>query len=255
MIANQHNVDEALSKVRELIEKLVRYEQLRDPLTGLPNDTALSDELDEGIAEGKAFWCALVEVDYFKRINERFGYDSADEALKRIAHHLSNVNDFFPQGAKAFRSHGDEFYIVGTLDGETEDSISGNLERIRASIEGIRLKVDESLEPLNCTVSIGWMLSKNAREEGLRAQDTKLLVQDAVSYAKRRGRNRIVKHTEEMRKYQTHSIRDSCNNCESNFVVDIPLETEKTGSLYCPNCGSTIDRPQIPEKPPGAKKM
>lgn len=81
-------LDAALDEVRRQIEAVVREEQMRDQLTELGNRLALSERLQSVFEDGSPFWCALIEVDYFKRINDRYTYEVADTLLQKIAGRL-----------------------------------------------------------------------------------------------------------------------------------------------------------------------
>ena len=162
-------VDEALEQLRTAIADAIRAEQLRDRLTGLANDESLSEWIQDKIESGISFWIAFVEVDRFKSINDKYGYDDADLLLKKIAGQLQiGARDFFPDGAVPIRAHGDEFFLVGGLDSSTREMhIAEALDQIRKNIAAIRLQCKGKGEPLSCTVSVGWLLSTDLLDAGL----------------------------------------------------------------------------------------
>ena len=84
-------IEAALDQLRAGLRRTVRAEQLVDQLTKLNNDDALNEWILSRIEAGDDFWLAFVEVDRFKSVNDEFGYDDADELLRRIAEQLKNA--------------------------------------------------------------------------------------------------------------------------------------------------------------------
>lgn len=234
-------LDEALDEVRRQIEALVREEQLRDQLTGLANSLALSEWLESATEGGEAYWCALVEVDYFKRINDRFTYALADELLKRIAKRLEAFEDYVPRTLPV-RAHGDEFYLVGRLVGPPE-VIEEALDRVRGEIGSVQVPTERG--SMQCTVSIGWMTTADGGPEVVTARSVLQMVEAAAAAAKIGGRNRVIRYTPEVKKSRRASLRDDCSACRASFTVEIPTDTTHNGPLRCPNCGGELPRPEI----------
>lgn len=250
MTTQDVNLNDALSQVRRVMESVVRAEQLRDRLTGLPNDSALTEILEGYLQADKRFWFAFVEVDHFKRINDAFGYSSANGMLMKIAEHLRLSRDYFPSGATAFRAHGDEFFLVGELAEDEVVRIEESLDRIRGQIRGLALKVHGKAKPMSCTVSVGWTVSTDARGPERTPEGLRELLEHAINHAKRHGRDCVVRFDDEKRKSRTHSVRDNCPTCKSAFTLDTPVDELRGDKLFCPNCGERIGRPAPPEAPP-----
>ena len=82
---------------------------LTDPLTGLGNHRhfheRLRQELDEALERGRELTLCLVDIDDFKRVNDRFGHPAGDRVLAQVASRLR-------QNGEAFRLGGDEFAVV-----------------------------------------------------------------------------------------------------------------------------------------------
>jgi len=114
---SEERVNQALEELRHAIRARVDAERLRDGLTDLGSDQALTAWLDDSIDEGNDFWIGFLEVDRFKSINDKFGYQDADEFLKALASVLKEVAADRPgQQCVAFRAHGDEFFLGGLVD-------------------------------------------------------------------------------------------------------------------------------------------
>ncbi|HET7543118.1 MAG TPA: GGDEF domain-containing protein [Polyangiaceae bacterium] len=237
-----------LAQLHAAVREQLRGEQLTDRLTRLANNEALSEWLQEKVESGEDFWIAFVEIDRFKSVNDEFGYESANEFLRRLAELLSAASrDEFPAGALAFRAHGDEFYLAGPANGTSElgAELSAKLERVRMDVAAIQVTVEGASRPLACTISIGWLLSADSRatSDGCTQPAVRRQLEIAVSEAKHL-RNTVVRFTPEMRKPSSRDARGDCPGCRAKFTVTIPLGAERGGALFCPNCGAAVERPR-----------
>lgn len=75
-----------------------------DELTNLPSRRALTQMIS---ALGKTYSIAMVDVDHFKKFNDKYGHDIGDQVLKKLASQLRLV-----RGGKAFRYGGEEFTVL-----------------------------------------------------------------------------------------------------------------------------------------------
>ena len=171
----------------------------RDELTGLPTRRALRQLFDD---LGSAYTIAMVDVDHFKKFNDRHGHDVGDQVLKMVAGRLASVTG----GGRSFRYGGEEFTVV--FPGKTRDEALDHLERLRERIESSSFSVRrvgrprkapasragnrESRAPrkLSVTVSIGVA----ERTGKLPDPDAVVKAADKALYrAKRAGRNRVAR--------------------------------------------------------------
>lgn len=76
----------------------------RDELTGLPGRRALEEAL---LKLGSTFSVAMLDIDFFKKFNDRHGDDVGDQVLRMVASKLAKVSG----GGKPFRHGGEEFTI------------------------------------------------------------------------------------------------------------------------------------------------
>lgn len=241
MTLQREKLDAALQELRRQVEALVREEQLRDQLTGLANGQALSELLTSALESAEGFWCALVEIDYFKRINDEFTYEVADGLLQKIAKRLCAFEDYV-NGTVPIRAHGDEFYLFGHgYVRESAPRIGEALDRIREELSCIHIPTERG--DMACTVSIGWMTTDDGGEGVLTERAVLRMVEAAAGAAKVQGRNRVVRYSPAVEKMQRLSLRDDCPQCHASFTVEIPLHTTHTGDLRCPNCGAPRPRP------------
>jgi diguanylate cyclase (GGDEF)-like protein len=151
---------------------------LVDQLTGLGNDRRflerLERDLDRAELDGGSVVLCLLDVDDFKRVNDRYGHPTGDTVLTEVAAHLR-------KGGEAFRLGGDEFALLlpGCDEEEGIAIASAVLERIAAA---------ELAHGGAVTASAGLAVFPSGETErsGLvRAAD------DALYRAKRDGKNRV----------------------------------------------------------------
>jgi diguanylate cyclase (GGDEF)-like protein len=166
-----------------------------DELTNLPSRRALKQYL---ATLGKHYAIAMVDIDHFKKVNDRHGHDVGDQVLKMLAAHLRKVQG----GGRAFRYGGEEFTIVFPGKDVHEAAIhADNLrQRIAASPFTIRHKrrprqkppkpkKRQPLKELKVTISVGVA----QRSELLLTSDEVFKVADQNLYrAKQKGRNQVV---------------------------------------------------------------
>lgn len=165
-----------------------------DALTGLPNRRALDEELAR--SEGRLL-VAMVDVDHFKKFNDRHGHDAGDVVLRRVAQTLRRC-----RGGHAFRYGGEEFSIL-FAHGDI-DRVCEALDITRKRIQETRVRLGSGRLPssrpqavrkgarqgeVHVTVSIGLAGS------GSNSAHPQLLIEaadKALYKAKKAGRNRVV---------------------------------------------------------------
>jgi diguanylate cyclase (GGDEF)-like protein len=156
-----------------------------DYLTGLANRRTVANAGERAFysaqRQGQALSVAVIDVDHFKGVNDRYGHDSGDLALKHIARMLEKAgrkNDLVGR-------HGGEEFVVLFDQTDREQSIAA-AERLRAGVQDNVLDVEALSIPL--TVSIGlatYQGSDRNFNDLLRRAD------QALYAAKKNGRNRV----------------------------------------------------------------
>jgi diguanylate cyclase (GGDEF)-like protein len=166
----------------------------RDELTGLPARRALNDSL---LRLGNKFTLAMVDIDFFKKFNDKYGHDVGDQVLCMVAAKLSGVTG----GGKAFRYGGEEFTII--FPGKAAQDALPHLEKLRETIAGAdfiirgknrpvlkprnRKLVNGSSRKVNITVSIGIAAGNGAASP----QKVLKIADQALYRAKKNGRNQV----------------------------------------------------------------
>lgn len=83
----------------------------RDELTGLDNRRRLLQDLQKRMGTGNTEWClAMFDMNSFKKINDEFGHDEGDRALKMVADTLHTLS--VTEEIHAYRYGGDEFVLL-----------------------------------------------------------------------------------------------------------------------------------------------
>ena len=171
----------------EMIEKANKelYEKaIRDYLTSLYNRSYFIDYLKKKIEESKQYdipiSLAIIDVDYFKRINDTYGHIIGDCVLKEIASFLQEETRSFECAA---RYGGEEFVLVMPFT-KREDACR-RMEALRKRISSSRFCEEKNL---HVTVSIGVAEYKESMtiNDFINEADKKLYK------AKNEGRNRVV---------------------------------------------------------------
>jgi diguanylate cyclase (GGDEF)-like protein len=151
---------------------------LTDPLTGLGNHRHFHERLQRELLnaeeQARPLTLCLVDIDDFKRINDRFGHPSGDRVLSQIAMRLR-------QGGEAFRLGGDEFALL--LADHDEATALTAAESI---VERISTVDFDHIGPV--TVSAGlatFPVQGHGRDELIRLADS------ALYWAKEHGKNRV----------------------------------------------------------------
>jgi len=165
-----------------------------DELTGLPGRRSMEEYF---LKLSGMYTVAMVDIDHFKKCNDRYGHDVGDQVLRMIASFLARVE----RGGKAFRYGGEEFAIV--FPGKQIDDVMSALDILRQSIADNRFVIRsffrspskpdvppkrENQKRLGVTVSIG--CASYTREDHLPADVIKR-ADKALYRAKETGRNRV----------------------------------------------------------------
>lgn len=156
-----------------------------DDLTGLPNRRRITREAERRFARARAgrrgFAVAVIDVDFFKRINDDFGHEYGDAALRHVA---STLRQACPGPHLIGRQGGEEF--VALLE-EPELAAALDLaERMRRAIESAPFVTTACARSISASIGVGLYRGGDAGyDDMLRRADL------ALYAAKARGRNRV----------------------------------------------------------------
>ncbi|MBK8997391.1 MAG: GGDEF domain-containing protein [Myxococcales bacterium] len=241
-------VEAALDQLQERIAERIRFEQMRDQLTGLPNLAALNAAIGSLLERRVEFWAAFVEIDRFKWINDKFGYGNANALLRKLAELIESLGSCFPCQTTAFRAHGDEFYLLGECSAtpDTTAQVGQSLELVREALAALRVQTERGA--LSCTASIGWVTTTDLLAKGGALVQERTVfdtLEKAVAEAKWES-NRVVRYSVELVGREKITVRTRCKNCGSSIVLTTPRDAYGDGPFGCPNCASSLERPPTP---------
>jgi len=188
-----------LNEVSAIVEakytlELLKNQSIKDPLTNLYNrrhlENILPVLLSSANRRGEKIAFLMIDMDYFKKVNDEYGHKAGDEVLKALANVLINMTR---QSDIVIRYGGEEFLII--LQNITDENDAFQVaENIRKKIESTKIQLDNgtisktisigiSIYPMHC--SQGWQCIKYA---------------DIALYkAKETGRNKTVVFNDELK--------------------------------------------------------
>jgi diguanylate cyclase (GGDEF)-like protein len=207
--ANTLDVIEGILSVYRNYQNLLDYSE-RDSLTGLLNRKTFDEKFSKMVSNTsprealtpqnqeerrqqssiKEQWLAVVDIDHFKRVNDRFGHLYGDEVLILVANLLRSS---FRSQDRIFRFGGEEFVILLR---------STTLEESRKIFERFRTNIEKHIFPQvgQVTVSLGFANI---------TQETPVVIlghaDQALYYAKSNGRNRVCHYDELVNSGLLHS--------------------------------------------------
>lgn len=193
----QKNIEEIISNFPipednklDVIKKInfmysqTRYLSLTDALTGLYNRRHFNAELEREFMRSKRYGgdlcIAIIDIDFFKKINDTYGHLCGDYVLKEVAY---LILENFRKTDMVFRYGGEEFVVL-----MTETSLENSLiplERLRKTIENNNFTFKG--EKIKVTISIGAETNHTESTEEFLNNADKALYQ-----AKQSGRNQTV---------------------------------------------------------------
>lgn len=162
---------------------------LRDPLTGVLNRRALNEplqrELNAGLRYGSSACLLLLDLDYFKSVNDCLGHVAGDGVLERVA---ALVQERVREVDSVGRYGGEEFAVV--LPHTDLSQAQALAERIRAEIERRAFDLDDGSVRITASFGVASLHDSSIDSIGrwIAAADSALY--EAKSY----GRNRVAVH-------------------------------------------------------------
>jgi two-component system chemotaxis response regulator CheY len=179
-------------RIIELEQRILKL-ATTDSLTGVLNRRAfferLEQEINKSLRENTSLSLILTDIDYFKKVNDRYGHQAGDMVLQGFTEQLLNSSrpyDFVG------RYGGEEFVIC--LPGAGLSQSGSVAERMRSKVEEMKIILPDGSQSIRITASFGTtsflMDSKDKVDSLIKRAD------NALYKAKNEGRNRVCKSRE-----------------------------------------------------------
>ncbi len=173
-------LNKKLEKANSELETFARL----DTLSGLMNraslNTVLDEELERSLRSGISLSGIMLDIDFFKQINDRFGHQCGDSVIRAIG-------TFLAKGLRRYdhagRYGGEEFFIV--LPHTTLEEAAGIAERFRVSIENLQISYEGHVVEIRASLGVAQYRGGESRASWIDRADK------AMYRAKQNGRNRV----------------------------------------------------------------
>ena len=195
-------------------EKMAMMVARMDPATGLKNRLGFDCDLKEAVeayrAKSKRFGLALIDVDRFKQINDRYGHPTGDLVLKTVGRRLNELPDLFTVA----RWGGDEFAVLTEL---FLDDLTQIVKGIEAAQKYLFRPIWTEGRKIEISGSIGLSIfseDAHSADELMRNADVALII------AKRRGKGSVQAFDKKVseglrrRKQLVRDLPDAIMNCD-----------------------------------------
>jgi len=169
-----------LSMVKERAELVQKRSADTDPLTGLLNRRAFLENAERIAASGHVS-LAMIDLDRFKQINDRFGHEIGDETLRLFAR---MVREEVGERAVVGRMGGEEFAIVAQSAGE----------KLRIIVERLSQRFTDEGKSIQGAATGATFSAGIANASGAPVSDLLRFADKALYIAKSSGRNRVLRY-------------------------------------------------------------
>ena len=199
-IENPANTDELIVRVNALLKIKTIKDRLEtvsttDELTGLHNRKYLQERLDEEISRSKRYGtklsCILFDIDFFKVVNDMYGYEWGDILLRNIANKLNAII----RKEDILTRYGDEEFLL-VLPNTSEENAFLFGERFRREVEKMEFIPAGEDEAHKVTISGGISTYPCMKDVDEDANTVIRYAEHALYNAKHRGKNKIIQFSQ-----------------------------------------------------------
>ncbi len=200
--------------------KELEFLATRDALSGLYNRRAFLDNINRAFAvsteQGSPLFCLMVDIDHFKRINDTFGHAVGDQIIKSVAEVLVEFTD---ETDLVARYGGEEFIIMMSDKSMDESEMLANT--LREQIIGIVDTIETNIEYLSASFGLAKLTPdvENVADLIDRADQ-------ALYYAKKSGRNRVICFSENIKALQENLQNKDSDSATESAALQRVVELE-----------------------------
>lgn len=184
----------ALLKIKEYKDKVEKV-STTDDLTGLHNRKYLQERLEEEISRSRRYGtklsCILFDIDFFKVVNDMYGYEWGDILLRNIANKLNAMI----RKEDILTRYGDEEFLL-VLPNTSEDNAFLFGERFRREVEKMEFIPAGEDEAHRVTISGGISTYPCMKDVDEDANTVIRYAEHALYNAKHRGKNKIIQFSQ-----------------------------------------------------------
>ncbi len=184
----------ALLKIKEYKDKIEKV-STTDDLTGLHNRKYLQERLEEEISRSRRYGtklsCILFDIDFFKVVNDMYGYEWGDILLRNIANKLNAM----VRKEDILTRYGDEEFLL-VLPNTSEDNAFLFGERFRREVEKMEFIPAGEDEAHRVTISGGISTYPCMKDVDEDANTVIRYAEHALYNAKHRGKNKIIQFSQ-----------------------------------------------------------
>ncbi len=184
----------ALLRIKAIKDKLERV-STTDDLTGLHNRKYLQERLEEEISRSRRYGtklsCILFDIDFFKVVNDMYGYEWGDILLRNIANKLAAMI----RKEDILTRYGDEEFLL-VLPNTSEENAFLFGERFRREVEKMEFIPAGEEEPHKVTISGGISTYPCMTDVEEDANTVIRYAEHALYNAKHRGKNKIIQFSQ-----------------------------------------------------------
>lgn len=182
-------VSHIYEKNRAASEAKLQKLALQDPLTLSFNRLALTKYFEDIVSKqalqkfGDDLHLLILDIDFFKQVNDEFGHEAGDVVLQESAKIISRIAG----NKQTFRIGGEEFCVM--IENKTQDEVIALAQLIRTQLAEHTFKIKEQ-ENINITVSIG----VSNYQPGMALANLLRQADQRLYRAKHTGRNQVIDH-------------------------------------------------------------
>ena len=173
-----------LQRLYKELERRSTYDGLTGALNRATFDERLSAECKSTDRHNRSLAMLMVDIDFFKRVNDKFGHQAGDHVLREV---VQLLNETTRPGDVVARYGGEEFAVI--LPETNEKSAMEMAQRLRKIIENACIK-SAAGEVIKITASIGFVSCRASHE--LVPGNIVKAAYVALYQAKKTGRNKVV---------------------------------------------------------------
>jgi diguanylate cyclase (GGDEF)-like protein len=181
-LRNQHKELEA---ARAKIEKQAHVDELTQLYNRRHARSVMNEEMRKAENSAHVFSIAMIDIDHFKQINDRYGHDVGDEVLRQFSDlctKLLRAGDAVAIPDTTLARYGGEEFIIVLPETDVRQAVAC-IDRLRAAMETLRIPLLS--DPLTFSAGVAQYLPGELIDPLLKRTD------EALYRAKAEGRNRI----------------------------------------------------------------